>query len=966
MAEVRSGWATTWWRLRYARPSVVLGIGTMSILGLVLALVSAAGSPVPAAAETNQALVSRHATTCLTVEGGSTEAGARIVSDLCRDDPHQRWSSFDAGGGTVTLQVAHTGMCLDVDGASTADLTELIQWPCSGDANQQFRFQSTDAGWSTVVVQHSGKCIDVEGGATPPGARLIQFSCSAESLNQQFEFRDLSIASPGVDGAWGPVVPTPLVPVAASGLPDGNVLIWSAFDRFSFGGEQGYTETAIFNPATNASSAQRVSNTGHDMFCPGIANLADGRILVNGGSNAAETSIYNPATGTWQDAADMNIPRGYQGTTLTSTGEALTLGGSWSGGLGGKHGEVWTDGEGWRRLTGVPVEPFLGSDPQGIYREDNHLWLFGWSDGRVFHAGPSQAMHWIDTNGNGSVQAVGNRADQGWSVNGTAVMYEPGRILALGGAPAYVDGFATDQAAVIDITGSNVTSRAVGSMAQPRVFQTSTVLPSGEVVVTGGQFQARAFTDEDSVLTTEIWNPQTETFRQAAPMQVPRNYHSIALLLPDGRVMAGGGGLCGGCDTNHADVQIYSPPYLFNSDGSPAAQPRIISAPGSVDLNETFDVTTNRAVSEFVLMRMSSATHSVNNDQRRIPLGFSPGQGNLSYRVQTPADGGVAIPGVYMLFAIDGAGVPSVASVLTVTTEVAEQSPAAIGGEVSFSDGSTVAGVSIDLFEAEANDSRGAYLTSTQTDGTGQYRFDVDPGDYILTFIAPAGETFSGSSWFQPSVTVTDGEERLDINGELDGTPGGGDSAIGGTVLFTDGAPGAQVKIDLFQAQANGSRGSFLGTVDTDASGQFRFEVAPGSYVLTFVAPDGATFDGSQWFQPEVAVDPGQERLDVDATLTRSSDSSIIGGTVTNPDDSPEAGVNVDLFVTLDGGGRGQWLGSVETAADGTYQFEAPPGCYTLTFSAPPGRTFNGSPWFQPNGCVLAGETKLDFDAVLD
>ena len=53
----------------------------------------------------------------------------------------------------------------------------------------------------------------------------------------------------------------------------------------------------------------------------------------------------------------------------------------------------------------------------------------------------------------------------------------------------------------------------------------------------------------------------------------PRNYHSVAVLLPDGRVFSGGGGLCGTCATNHPDGQIFSPPYFFNSNGSLRTRP---------------------------------------------------------------------------------------------------------------------------------------------------------------------------------------------------------------------------------------------------------------------------------------------------------------------------------------------------------------------------------------------------------
>ena len=56
------------------------------------------------------------------------------------------------------------------------------------------------------------------------------------------------------------------------------------------------------------------------------------------------------------------------------------------------------------------------------------------------------------------------------------------------------------------------------------------------------------FNDANPVLVAELWSPVTLTFSPMAPIAVPRNYHSVAVLLPDGTVFSGGGGLCGnGC-----------------------------------------------------------------------------------------------------------------------------------------------------------------------------------------------------------------------------------------------------------------------------------------------------------------------------------------------------------------------------------------------------------------------------------
>ena len=369
----------------------------------------------------------------------------------------------------------------------------------------------------------------------------------------------------------------------------------------------------------------------------------------------------------------MNIPRGYQGNTVLSTGEVLTLGGSWSGGKGNKHAEVWSSGNGWRQLSGVPVDDFLGPDPKGVYRGDNHMWLIAASDGWVFHAGPAVQMHWIDTNGSGSIIAAGPRGNDAYAMNGNAVVYDTGRILKLGGAPKYDGGKATDGAYVIDIRGgptAPVSVRNVAPMAFPRTLQNSVVLPNGQVVVVGGMNISRVFSDLRPVYMAELWDPQTETFTRLAPMQTPRTYHSVALLMLDGRVFVGGGGLCTdnytGVCPNHPDAEILTPPYLLNADGTPAARPVITSAPASAAPGTTITVQTDTDVASFALVRMAAATHSVNNDQRRIPLPITGGDQTEGYWLHIPADTGEVLPGNYMLFALSASGRPSVAKVINI------------------------------------------------------------------------------------------------------------------------------------------------------------------------------------------------------------------------------------------------------------------------------------------------------------
>ena len=467
-------------------------------------------------------------------------------------------------------------------------------------------------------------------------------------------------------GSWSPVIKLPLVPASAANVADGKVLFWSANDRFSFGAG-GRAYTALFDPNTGTSTETLVNNTGQDMFCPGTSNLADGRILVSGGSDAAKTSIYNPATGAWSVAAQMNIPRAYQANTVLRDGSVFTLGGSWAGGLGNKRPEIWTEAGGWRNLGGIAAEPFLTSDPRGVYRSDNHMWLIPAGNGQVFHAGPSVNMNWIETAGTGSSRAAGLRGDDVASMSGNAVMYDIGKVLKVGGSPAYQDVNATSGSYAIDIA-SGVKVRKLAPMAYGRAFHNSVVLPNGQVMVVGGQSFAVPFSDNTSVLAPELWDPATETFTILAPMSVPRNYHSVALLLPDARVLSAGGGLCGaGCTANHADAQIFTPHYLLNADGSAAARPVVQSAPATAVYGTTLAVTTDSAISEFSLVRLASTTHTVNNDQRRIPLTFQS-TGVNSYALAVPTNPGWAIPGDYMLFAMNAQGVPSVAKIIRVAS----------------------------------------------------------------------------------------------------------------------------------------------------------------------------------------------------------------------------------------------------------------------------------------------------------
>lgn len=473
------------------------------------------------------------------------------------------------------------------------------------------------------------------------------------------------------NGSWGPPILLPLVPASAALLHTNELLLWSSYRADVFVGQDDpATSTTAFctlNLATMAVGPFSVSQPGHDMFCPGTSLLANGTLMVNGGSTSASTTLYHPATKSWSRAANMTIPRGYQGDVTLSDGRVFTIGGSWSGGTAHKDGEVWSPTTGaWSRLPNVLSSAILTDDPKGENTQDNHAWLFARGNGVVFHAGPSKQMNFFGTSGSGTSTPAGLRGTDQHSQYGNAVMFDDNKILTVGGATQQSVVPGSKRAHVITLNGNTVASvEEVAPMRYGRTFHTSVVLPDGSVLVTGGQTIPEIWTDNNAVFVPELYDPASKTFRSLAPAANARTYHSVAVLLPDGTVFTGGGGLCSltgmqqciDLYSSHFDGAIFTPPNLLNADGTPASRPVIVLAPGSAKYGSQITVVTNVPVSYFAVIRNGASTHGVNNDQRRYRLSRSI-VGTNRYSLSIPREDKLP-PGYYMLFAVDSRGVPS-------------------------------------------------------------------------------------------------------------------------------------------------------------------------------------------------------------------------------------------------------------------------------------------------------------------
>jgi chitodextrinase len=446
-------------------------------------------------------------------------------------------------------------------------------------------------------------------------------------------------------GQWSGLTPTPIVAVHMALLRTGDVMMWD--------GQTAGNDSRVWNIASNTFTPFTIPSND---FCTGFQQLPDGRLGVFGGHIAAHTglpdlNIFDPIAQTWTPAADMANPRWYPNATELPDGRIIVLSGESS------------------------CDDCFVTTPE-IYAPTTNTWsklssaTFSFSYYPHVYILPNGNVLVSNTTETPIVSQVLNISAQTWTAiggpavdGGASAMYMPGKVLKSGTSVdpdlAIIPSQAT--AYVLDATNPSSTWRQVAPMAFARTFHTMTMLPNGEVLVTGGGPTTAATDVANAVLPAEIWSPVTETFRTVLPMHAPRLYHSTALLMPDARVLVTGSGRFNGVNepTDQLTAEFYSPPYLFNGP-----RPVITSAPATLTYGQPFTVQTPDAarIASVALIKLGADTHSINMGQFYSPVSFTAGSGSLT--VTPPANGNTAPPGYYMLFILDGNGVPSVASIV--------------------------------------------------------------------------------------------------------------------------------------------------------------------------------------------------------------------------------------------------------------------------------------------------------------
>ncbi|KUL45113.1 galactose oxidase [Streptomyces violaceusniger] len=234
------------------------------------------------------------------------------------------------------------------------------------------------------------------------------------------------------------------------------------------------------------------------------------------------------------------------------------------------------------------------------------------------------------------------------------------RYMVLGGGGVGEDATSTAKTRIADLRADKPRFRNGPELYAKARYPSSVILPDDTVLTTNGSGDYRGRGDTN-VLKAELYTPKTNTARPVADPLVGRNYHSGALLLPDGRVMTFGSDSLFGDKANtkpgefQQQIDLYTPPYLFR-DSRPKltdTAPRTVK-PGR---KSTYRTAHPSAITRMRLIRPGSFTHVTNVEQRSIALDFTRTKDGVT--VTLPKDASLVPPGWYMLNAVDDQGTPS-------------------------------------------------------------------------------------------------------------------------------------------------------------------------------------------------------------------------------------------------------------------------------------------------------------------
>ncbi len=471
---------------------------------------------------------------------------------------------------------------------------------------------------------------------------------------------------PAFAGRWSSRIDWPHIAIHSVMLSDGKLLTYGTGGS----GIQGAMEYNVWDPTLGIGQTSHKNIQGNaqvDSFCSAASLLPDtGNVLIPGGDarplgrnnvGIRDATLFDAVTQTVSGANDMNHERWYPTSTTLPSGDILVSAGRDGDAVFTETPEVYSTANGtWRLLNNASMSAYQFFYPR----------QFVIPNGKVFGVS-GRAMYIMSTDGNGSINDVGQLPGHSFGTSATAAMFEPGKIIHAGGFSNHGIG-----AVVIDVTSGTPSVSRTEDLAQPRrAWATTVLLADGKVMMVGGSYEVND--DITASHGTEVWDPDTGKWIQYSRHELSRLYHSTATLLMDGRVLLAGGGSPG--PLNNRNGEIFSPPYLYDKNGTLADRPIVSYAPDKATWGQSVDIRTgnNGDIEKITLVKTGSTTHGFNMDQRFLELDFALNANALS--VTMPASGNVAPPGYYMMFAHNANGTPSHAHMVQLGVDAAPPAP---------------------------------------------------------------------------------------------------------------------------------------------------------------------------------------------------------------------------------------------------------------------------------------------------
>ncbi|AEV84145.1 galactose oxidase [Actinoplanes sp. SE50] len=401
--------------------------------------------------------------------------------------------------------------------------------------------------------------------------------------------------------------------------------VYGMTDRISMDKQdyQGRKEAYEFNPVTER--YERVADMHEKRWYPTLTGLSDGSVLALSGLDGSgkvvdgtRNEVFDPKTQTWTVRKDLNhyFPT-YPTLLQTAKPGVLFYTGSNSG-----YG---------------PAD--RGRDPG----------LWNLSDNSFRNVSGLRDPDQLETSMSAWVGPVQNQT-----------------VMVVGGGGVGESRHSTRRIDIINLNDPTPHFRPGPDLPEPTRYPSLVNLPDDTTLITNGSRDYRGRGASDNHVA-RIYHPDTNTLSMAADPHIGRNYHSSAVLLPDGRV------LTAGSDPLYADkkntisgtfeqrLEIYTPPYLFHGP-----RPQITAGPPVVGYGQKADFATSSPaeIASVRLIRPSAATHMLNPDQRSLAVPFTTTAAGV--RVTVPEQAALMPPGPYMAFVVNRAGVPSVARWITV------------------------------------------------------------------------------------------------------------------------------------------------------------------------------------------------------------------------------------------------------------------------------------------------------------